>query len=71
LAIPRSALLYSGQEAYVFIIGSDDLAQRKTVSVGLQVDDMIQIVDGLSFSDRLVVEGQSLLTDGTPVRILQ
>ena len=71
LAIPRSALLYSGRDAYVFSIDSENIARRRIVQVGLQVDDKVQIIGGLEASDRLVIEGQSLLTDGTPVRVLE
>ena len=71
IAIPRSALLYSGSQAYVFTVGSDGFAQKKNVEVGMQVDDMVQITTGLVVGDSLIVQGQSLMTEGTLVRILQ
>jgi RND family efflux transporter MFP subunit len=71
IAIPRSALLYSGSQAYLYIADSSEVAHRVNVEVGLQVEDMIEIKDGLNEGDRLVIEGQSLLTEGTLVRVLQ
>ncbi|MDX9825510.1 MAG: efflux RND transporter periplasmic adaptor subunit [Sphaerochaeta sp.] len=71
IAIPRSALLYSGSQAYVFTVGSDGLAKKKLVEVGLQVGDQVQITAGLTFGENLIVQGQSLMTEGTLVRILQ
>lgn len=71
LAIPRSALLYSGNQAYVFTVDSNGLAQKKNVEVGMQVDDKVQITTGLVVGDSLIVQGQSLMTEGTLVRILQ
>lgn len=71
IAIPRSALLYSGGQAYLYIADNSNVAHRVNVEVGLQVDDMIEIKSGLNEGDLLVVEGQSLLTEGTLVRVLQ
>ncbi|MFA6733142.1 MAG: efflux RND transporter periplasmic adaptor subunit, partial [Sphaerochaeta sp.] len=71
IAIPRSALLYSGSQAYLYIADNSNVAHRVNVEVGLQVDDMIEIKSGLNEGDLLVVEGQSLLTEGTLVRVLQ
>lgn len=71
IAIPRSALLYSGNQAYLYIVDETNTAQRVHVEVGLQVEDMIEIREGLNVGDLLVTEGQSLLTEGTLVRVLQ
>jgi len=71
LAIPRSSLLYFGNQAYVFTVDSNGLAQKKNVEVGMQVDDKVQITTGLVVGDTLIVQGQSLMTEGTLVRILQ
>jgi multidrug efflux pump subunit AcrA (membrane-fusion protein) len=71
VAIPRSALLYSGSQAYVFTVGSNGLAKKNLVEVGLQVGDQVQITAGLTIGENLIVQGQSLMTEGTLVRILQ
>lgn len=71
IAVPRSALLYSDSQAYVFTVDSDGLAKKNLVEVGLQVGDHVQITAGLNAGDVLIVQGQSLMTEGTLVRILQ
>ncbi len=71
LAIPRSSLLYAGDQNYVYVIDASNVARRRNVEIGLQVSDMVQIVSGLETGDRLVIQGQSLLTDGAAVRIVQ
>lgn len=71
IAIPRSALLYSGSQAYLYTVDETNTAHRVNVEVGLQVEDMIEIKEGLNVGDLLVTEGQSLLTEGTLVRVLQ
>lgn len=71
IAIPRSALLYSGNQAYLYLVDEANAAHRVNVEVGLQVEDMIEIKEGLNVGDLLVTEGQSLLTEGTLVRVLQ
>ncbi|MGH0054562.1 MAG: efflux RND transporter periplasmic adaptor subunit [Sphaerochaetaceae bacterium] len=71
LAIPRSALLYSGAQPYVYVIDTEYMAQRRNVEIGMQVSDMVQIVTGLEQGERLVVQGQSLLTDGAAAHIVE
>ena len=71
LVVPRSSLLYAGAQSYVYVVDSSNVAHRRNVEIGMQVSDMVQIVSGLQQGDRLVIQGQSLLTDGAAVRIVQ
>ncbi len=69
LAVQRAILLYSKGQAYVYVVDDQNIAHRKDVTVGLEVDDMVEIASGLQEQDQVVVQGQSLLTDGALVRI--
>lgn len=71
LAISRSALLYAGAQPYVFIVDASGLAQRRNIEIGLQASNLVQVVSGLERGERLVVQGQSLLTDGAAVHIVE
>nr|WP_321264496.1 efflux RND transporter periplasmic adaptor subunit [uncultured Sphaerochaeta sp.] len=71
LVVPRSSLLYAGAQSYVYVVDSSNVAHRRNVEIGMQVSDMVQIVSGLEMGDHLVIQGQSLLTDGAAVRIVQ
>jgi hypothetical protein len=48
----------------------DGKAVERMVVVGLEDSARIQVIEGLAAGDKLVVQGQHLLTDGDPVRIV-
>ena len=71
LIIPRSSVLYEGSQGYVYVVDEQNNAVRKNVSLGLVVSDDAQVLSGLTAGERVVVQGQTLLTDGTAVRIVE
>lgn len=74
LSVPTEAILTgSGDERYVFVVddfGEGDTATRVTVETGLVSKTNTEIVSGLAEGDRVVVKGQSYLTDGSMVRVV-
>jgi RND family efflux transporter MFP subunit len=55
-------------EAEVFLV-SESKALRKPVRLGKRYDDRIEIAHGVEAGDRVIVEGQHLLRDGSPIRV--
>lgn len=73
LSVPTEAILTgSGDERYVFVIdeASGNTVVRTPVKTGLVSKSDTEIVSGLAEGDRVVVKGQSYLTDGALVRIV-
>ncbi|HIY53272.1 MAG TPA: efflux RND transporter periplasmic adaptor subunit [Candidatus Agathobaculum merdavium] len=73
LSVPTEAILTgSGDERYVFVIdeASGNTVVRTPVKTGLVSKSDTEIVSGLAEGDRVVVKGQSYLTDGSLVRIV-
>ncbi len=68
LQIPRSALVESIQNPYVYIVDGNVARQRK-IKVGRELGDKIEVLDGLITGDKVVTTGQVNLTDGKPVNI--
>lgn len=68
LQIPRSALVESIKNPYVFVI-EGNVARRRTITVGRDFGDTIEVRDGLAAGDQVVTTGQLNLSDGKPVRI--
>jgi multidrug efflux pump subunit AcrA (membrane-fusion protein) len=66
---PRSAVLEGRGEQFVYVVQSGNVAQRRTVTLGLERDGIVEIRSGLAAGDQLVTRGQSFLTDGATVRI--
>ena len=67
LIAPRAALLYDGEQPYVFVIAGG-AAHRKPVTLGALDGDRVEIVQGLAAGDRVAVDGAAALDDGMAAR---
>jgi HlyD family secretion protein len=70
VVIPAAALL-TGQEGTtsVMLVGADNRAHQKTVSVGIRQGDQFQITEGLQPGDRVIASGAYGLPDNTQVTV--
>ncbi|MBQ0039135.1 MAG: efflux RND transporter periplasmic adaptor subunit [Treponema sp.] len=76
LVIPSNAVVKREGKTYLFVV-SDKLSEggRPTVKIvpvklGITVDNVTEIAEGLKVGDEIVVKGQSLLNDGDAISIL-
>jgi membrane fusion protein, multidrug efflux system len=69
LQVPRSAILEEGGHDSVFVV-EDDKATRKPVTTGYSNKGMVEIIDGLGDTDRIVTVGQVGLREGATVTII-
>ncbi|MCP4198412.1 MAG: efflux RND transporter periplasmic adaptor subunit [Proteobacteria bacterium] len=58
------------QNLYRAVVVEDGKAVERMVVVGLEDGARIQVIEGLAAGDKLVVQGQHLLKDGDPVRVV-
>ena len=70
LVIPRKAVLYKQNKTYVFILNQMQVAQKE-VTLGLIEEDQVEIIEGLSEGDKIVVVGIESLKDGQRVKVVQ
>lgn len=70
ILIPKRALLEEDGEQYVFVV-EEDAARRLKVELGYQSGDQVEVVQGLSEGDRVVVAGQGTLRQGSKVRVIR
>ena len=61
LAIPKTAIIDTGKRQVVWIALGDDKYIAKTVEVGMQGEDYIEIKSGLNEGDKVVFSGNFLL----------
>jgi len=66
--VPREAITDRGGKRVVFVLTGQRVA-RRDVSLGLGDDDRVEILDGVSEGERVVVRGLETLTDQTRVRV--
>ncbi len=67
--VPREAVIRELQDAYVFV-ARGDVAEKRTVSLGLEEAGRIEALSGVSAGDRVIVAGQGGLKDGSPIKII-
>jgi len=56
MEIPRTAVLNRGQLQAVYVIGSDQLASLRFVTLGAAAGDQVEVLSGLQNGDRIVAQ---------------
>jgi multidrug efflux pump subunit AcrA (membrane-fusion protein) len=75
--IPGNALLQRSGENYVFTVATDPtdpafrIARRQIVTPGILVDGALEIQQGLTPNQEIVVRGQTLLDDGSRINVIE
>jgi multidrug efflux pump subunit AcrA (membrane-fusion protein) len=76
--IPHSALIQRFGEDYVFVTEADPdpensggyVARKRIVVPGIVIDGIMEVQQGLSPEDTIIIRGQTLLDDGSRVNII-
>jgi membrane fusion protein, multidrug efflux system len=69
LTIPRVALLDTDGSSNVFIV-SGGKAEQRAIKTGLSNAGKVEVTDGLTGKEQVVIVGQNGLKDGNPVRVV-
>ena len=69
ILVPSAAIQIGQNGPYVFVIRQDSTVELRLVRVGRAVSDKTVIAAGLAAGDRVVVDGQLRLTNGTRVTV--
>lgn len=68
LSVPELAIVSEGSQSFVFVV-EQGKAKRVPVRTGLRQDGRVEILDGVTASQRVIVEGVVKVTDGQRVRL--
>lgn len=63
--IPKKAVFEDEGKKYVYIVTKDKKAKKVEVQTGIETENRVEIKSGISASDTVVIEGLSLIGDGT------
>jgi RND family efflux transporter MFP subunit len=69
VVVETKDLVREGGSAYVFV-ARDGQAVRQQVTTGRRQGLMVEVTEGLSPGDTLIVEGQNMLDDGSKVKVI-
>ncbi|MEW9624558.1 efflux RND transporter periplasmic adaptor subunit [Rhodanobacter geophilus] len=71
VTVPVEALQNSPNGSFVFVVGADDSVQQRMVTTGQSSGDRMVIEKGLDAGERVITDGQMLLTNGTHVQVVK
>lgn len=67
--VPTEAVITRSDEPFIFVV-NDGAVTLQSVKQGIKVDDKIEIVSGLEAGAEVVIKGQTLLDNGTKVKVI-
>jgi RND family efflux transporter MFP subunit len=70
LTVPESAVRRQKDRASIYVVDGDRAVER-VVRTGFVADGRVEILEGLTESDRVIVSGAATLSDGIPVKVVQ
>ena len=68
VVMPSDALVQLNDENYAYVVKEDSTVERRKVVTGKSVDGKIQITEGISEGEKVVIQGQTSLNDGSKIR---
>ncbi len=71
VTVPTEAIVYGNGVNAVWIVDNEGKAKRKIVQLGVQTKNDIQITEGISEGDVVMIEGQNRMNDGDKVQIVE
>lgn len=67
ITLPRAAVLQDQQGAFVFVVGANNVAERRNVKLGRSSAETAVVEEGLEGGETVVVEGLQRVRPGQPV----
>jgi membrane fusion protein (multidrug efflux system) len=68
LVVPEQAVMVRGNDQYVFV-ADDGVARRVSVTLGTRMPGLVEIVEGLTADDAVIVTGQDRLSTGDRIDV--
>lgn len=69
LAVPEGAVQLGQAGTFVYVVGRDDTAEVRRITVDRTIDGSSVVSKGLAVGDRVVIEGQLRLYPGAPLEL--
>lgn len=69
VSVPRAAIVTKGGQNSVFVVNGSTVENRP-ISVGITVDNMVEITSGLIAGNEVVISGQTMLESGSKVNVI-
>lgn len=70
LAVPEEAIQSAGERKSVFVVGVDKKVAEKVIHTGQREPGLVEVLDGLSVGDKVIIEGQMKTGAGATVNVV-
>lgn len=70
VVIPKEIIMTGNRGKYVFVVGRNSTAEDRWLTIGLQNQESVEVLEGLSVNDRLVIDGYETLRDRSKVKVI-
>ncbi len=72
ITIPqRAATIAPSGEKFVWVMGEDNKAQKRSITTGQSVDQQWVVTEGLKPGEKVIIRGTMNLQDGAPVEVMK
>ena len=71
ITVPTQAILTDGETQYVYITEDDVISKKVIVETGIVGNTNTEITSGLNEGDKIIIKGQSYLSDASSIRIVE
>lgn len=68
--VPSDVVIRRFGDTFVYVVTEENTAERRSVNPGIEIDNKLEITEGLAPEERVVYQGQNLLEDGSRVRVI-
>lgn len=69
IVIPSNTIINKADKKFVFVV-EDDVAVEKEVKTGIDTGEFVEIISGLNFDEKIIIEGQFYVSDGSKVKVV-
>ena len=69
--IPRTSVINTYGTWVAFIIDENNIARRRVLELGIENENLFEVLSGINPGDRIVTAGHGFLSDGDNVRIVE
>lgn len=69
--IPKNALVYDGEDKFVYVVQDDTLANRIKLMIGYSDNHHVEPLKSIQIGDKIIVVGQSALKDKSRIKIVR
>ncbi len=68
VVMPSDSLTENGDSFFAYVVNDDSTVSRRLVKKGKTVDGIVQILEGVKAGEKVVIQGQTALGDGSRIK---